>query len=233
MTNNTADDMKREAALKALDYIEAGQIVGLGTGSTAVHFVKGLGARVRAGLQITGVATSKSTAELAAAEGIALKELDDVTHIDVTVDGADEAARDFTLIKGGGAAHVREKIVAAASRKMIAIMDGSKLVDALGRFPLPVEILPFAYHTTMRHLAAAAAELGCRNNHVHLRGREGHPVVSDNGNYIADLDCGFIPDAAALGQRLSAIPGVVDHGLFVGLCKMLIVGHAGGVTILE
>jgi ribose 5-phosphate isomerase A len=233
MRFETADDMKRAAALKALDCIEAGQIVGLGTGSTAAHFIKGLGERVRAGLAVTGVPTSKAAAELARAEGIALKELDEVSGIDVTIDGADEATRDFVLIKGGGAAHVREKIIAAASAKMIAIMDGSKLVDALGRFPLPVEILPFAHRTTMRHLAAAAAELGCRNNHVHLRGGEAHPVLSDNGNLVADLDCGFIPDPAALAVRLSAIPGVVDHGLFVSLCRMLIVGHADGVTVIE
>ncbi len=231
--NATADDQKKAAALKALDYVSDGQIVGLGTGSTAAHFVRGLAERVRGGLKITGVATSKATEELAAAEGVPLAALDEVAGIDVTVDGADEADRDFRLVKGGGGALLREKIVAVASRRMVAIMDGSKLVDSLGRFKLPVEIVPFAHRTTMRAVAAAAAATGCSGNFVHIRGGETHPFVTDNGNLIADLECGFIPHPEDLAAALSAIPGVVEHGLFLGLCSTLVVGHAGGVEVLE
>lgn len=233
MTNNTADDRKRAAALKALDLISDGMIVGLGTGSTAAHFVRALGERVRSGLRITGVPTSAAAETLAIEAGIPLAELDAVPHVDITIDGADEADRSFRLIKGGGAAHLREKIVAAASRRMIAIMDDSKLVDALGRFPLPLEIVPFAARTTLRHAADAAAAAGCAGNFVRLRGGDAHPVISDNGNLIADLDCGMIPDAEALASALSAIPGLVEHGLFIGLCHGLIVGTAQGAEFIE
>ncbi len=233
MTNNTADDRKRAAALKALDFIHDGMIVGLGTGSTAAHFVKALGAKVKAGLRITGVATSAAAETLAIEAGIPLAELDAVPHVDITIDGADEADRSFRLIKGGGAAHLREKIVANASRRMIAIMDDSKLVESLGRFPLPLEILPFAARTTMRHAADAAAAAGCAGNFVRLRGGDAHPAISDNGNLIADLDCGTIPDPEGLAAALSAIPGLVEHGLFIGLCHGLIVGRPEGAEVIE
>lgn len=233
MTHPTADDRKRAAALKALDLIQPGQIVGLGTGSTAAHFVRALGEKVRAGLTITGVPTSAAAEALAVEAGIPLAGVDDVPHIDITIDGADEADRAFRLIKGGGAAHLREKIVAAASRRMIAIMDDSKLVDGLGAFPLPVEIVPFAHRTTMRHIAAAAVASGCGGNFIRLRGGDAHPLITDNGNLVADLDCQSIPDPEALAAALSAIPGVVEHGLFIGLCSGLIVGTEAGVEIVE
>jgi len=233
MTNNTADDRKRAAALLALDLIHDGMIVGLGTGSTAAHFVKALGQRVKAGLKITGIATSAAAETLAIEAGITLAELDDVPHVDITIDGADEADRSFRLIKGAGAAHLREKIVAAASRKMVAIMDDTKLVEALGRFPLSLEIIPFAARTTMRHAADAAAAAGCSSNFIHLRGGDAHPIISDNGNLIADLDCGTIPDPEALATSLSAIPGLVEHGLFIGLCHALIIGHPEGAEMIE
>lgn len=233
MTNTTADDRKRAAAIKALDLIHDGMIVGLGTGSTAAHFVRALGDKVKAGLKITGVATSAAAEALAIEAGIPLAELDAVPHVDITVDGADEADRSFRLIKGGGAAHLREKIVAAASRRMVAIMDDTKLVDVLGRFPLPLEIIPFAARTTMRHAADAAAAAGCEGNFVRLRGGDAHPLISDNGNLVADLDCGMIPDPEALAAALSAIPGLVEHGLFIGLCHALIVGHAEGAELIE
>lgn len=233
MTNLTADDRKRATALKALDFIQDGMIVGLGTGSTAAHFVKALGAKVKAGLRITGVATSAAAETLAIEAGIPLAELDAVPHVDLTVDGADEADRSFRLIKGGGAAHLREKIVAAASRRMIAIMDDSKLVECLGRFPLPLEIVPFAARTTMRHAAYAAAAAGCSSNFVRLRGGDAHPVITDNGNLVADIDCGMIPDAEALASTLEAIPGIVEHGLFLGLCHTLIVGRPEGAEVIE
>ncbi len=233
MTNLTADDRKRAAALRALDLISDGMIVGLGTGSTAAHFVKALGERVKAGLRITGVPTSAAAEALAIEAGVPLAELDGVPHVDLTIDGADEADRAFRLIKGGGAAHLREKIVAAASRRMIAIMDDSKLVESLGRFPLPLEIAPYAARTTMRHAADAAAAAGCSGNFVRLRGGDAHPVVSDNGNLVADLDCGAIPDPEDLAARLAAIPGLVEHGLFIGLCHGLIVGTVSGVEVIE
>lgn len=233
MTHPTADDRKRAAALKALDFIQPGQIVGLGTGSTAAHFVRALGEKVRAGLKITGVPTSAAAEALAVESAIPLAGVDDVPHIDITIDGADEADRAFRLIKGGGAAHLREKIVAAASRRMIAIMDDSKLVEGLGAFPLPVEIVPFAHRTTMRHIAAAAVAAGCGGNFIRLRGGDAHPLITDNGNLVADLDCQTIPDAEALAAALSAIPGVVEHGLFIGLCSGLIVGTQSGVEIIE
>lgn len=233
MTHLTADDRKRAAALKALDLIDNGMIVGLGTGSTAAHFVKALGEKVKNGLRVTGVATSAAAEALALEAGIALAALDDVPHVDLTVDGADEADRAFRLIKGGGAAHLREKIIAAASRRMIAIMDDSKLAESLGRFPLPLEIVPFAARTTLRRAADAAAASGCAGNFVRLRGGDAHPVISDNGNLIADLDCGAIPDPEDLAARLDAIPGLVAHGLFIGLCHGLIVGRPEGAEVIE
>ncbi len=233
MPNPTADDRKRAAALKALDLIQPGMIVGLGTGSTAAHFVRALGEKVRGGLQITGVPTSASAHALAVDAGIPLTNVDDAPRIDITVDGADEADRQFRLIKGAGAAHLREKIVAAASNRMVAIMDDSKLVDALGRFPLSVEIVPFAHKTTMRRIAEAAAQAGCQGNFTRLRGGDAHPAVTDNGNLVADLDCELIPDPDALAASLSAIPGLVEHGLFIGLCSMLIVGRADGADVIE
>lgn len=233
MTHLTADDRKRAAALKALDFIQDGMIVGLGTGSTAAHFVKALGDKVKAGLKVTGVATSAAAEVLAIEAGVPLAELDAVPHVDITIDGADEADRAFRLIKGGGAAHLREKIVANASRRMIAIMDDTKLVDVLGRFPLPLEIVPFAARTTLRLAADAAAASGCPSNFVRLRGGDAHPVISDNGNLIADLDCGAITDPEGLAARLAAIPGLVEHGLFIGLCHGLIVGRPEGAELIE
>lgn len=233
MTNPTADDRKRAAALKALELIQPGMIVGLGTGSTAAHFVTALGERVKAGLKVTGVPTSSAAHALAMDAGIPLTTVDEAPQIDITIDGADEADRQFRLIKGGGAAHLREKIVAAASRRMVAIMDDSKLVEALGRFPLPVEIVPFAHKTTLRRIAEAAAQAGCQGNFTRLRGGDAHPTVTDNGNLIADLDCEMIPDPEGLAAVLSAIPGVVEHGLFIGLCSGLIVGRADGVEVIE
>jgi ribose 5-phosphate isomerase A len=233
MPNPTADDRKRAAALKALDLVEPGMIVGLGTGSTAAHFVKALGERVAGGLKITGVPTSAAAEALARDAGIPLAALDDVSQVDLTIDGADEADRAFRLIKGGGAAHLREKIVAAASRRMVAIMDDSKLVDPLGRFPLPVEIVSFAHRTTMRRIADAAVAAGCQGNFIRLRGGDAHPVRTDNGNLVADLDCQAIPDPEGLAAALSATPGVVEHGLFIGLCSGLIVGTADGVEMID
>jgi len=228
----TADDQKKAAALKALDEVRDGMVVGLGTGSTAAHFVRALGEKVRGGLKIRAIPTSEATAELARAEKIPLVGLEDIDRIDVTVDGADEADRELTLIKGGGGALLREKMVATFSRRLVIIADGAKLVETLGRFPLPVEVVRFAWKATARRIADVAAEFGCEGNLVRIRGGEAHPYVTDNGNYILDMDCGRIPDAHSLGHMLSHIVGVVETGLFIGMADALILGRPNGVDVV-
>ncbi len=228
----TADDQKKAAALKALEEIRDGMVVGLGTGSTAVHFVRALGEKVRGGLKIRGVPTSQATEDLAKAEKIPLVGLEDIERIDVTVDGADETDRGLTLIKGGGGALLREKMVATFSRRLVVIADAAKLVETLGRFPLPVEVVRFAWKATARRIADVAAELGCQSNLVRIRGGEAHPYVTDNGSYILDMDCGRIVDAHALDHTLSHIVGVVETGLFIGMADVLLLGHPNGVDVL-
>jgi len=234
MTNNhTADDQKRAAAHAALEYVKPGMRLGLGTGSTAEHFVQALAPRVKAGLKLTTVATSERTATLARELGIAVGELNAVRHLDLTVDGADEVGPGLALIKGGGGALLREKIVAAASDRMVVIADSAKVVDTLGRFPLPVEITPFAWMVTMERIAEAAARCGCSQNLMRLRGGEAHPFTTDGGNYVADCSAETIPDPERLARTLEAIPGVVDHGLFISLASLAIIGTPGGVRTIE
>ncbi|NWH07225.1 MAG: ribose-5-phosphate isomerase RpiA [Alphaproteobacteria bacterium] len=228
----TADDQKRAAAIKALDHILPGMRLGLGTGSTAAHFVRALGQRVREGLAVTAVATSEATAALAREFGITIVELNELRHLDLTVDGADELDGSLRLIKGGGGALLREKIVAVSSDRMIVIADESKLVGELGNFPLPVEIVPFGYRVTMERIADAAAAAGCAQNLITLRGGEKHPFRTDGGNFIADCDCSHIPHPEDLDTRLSFIPGVVENGLFLDLATVAIIGHTGGVKEL-
>lgn len=229
----TVDDQKRAAAEAALEYVKPNMRLGLGTGSTAEHFVRALAPRVKAGLKVTTVATSERTAALARELGIAVGNLDDVRHLDMTVDGADEIGPNLVLIKGGGGALLREKIVAAASDRMIVIADAAKVVDTLGRFPLPVEIVPFAHLVTMERVADAAARAGCGQNLMRLRGGEAHPFKTDSGNYIADCSADAIPDPERLARMLEGIPGVVDHGLFLGLATTALVGTANGVSVIE
>jgi ribose 5-phosphate isomerase A len=214
-THLTVDDQKRAAAEAALEYVKPGMRVGLGTGSTAEHFVRGLAPLVKGGLKITTVATSERTAALAREMGIVVGDLDKVRRLDLTVDGADEIGPNLALIKGGGGALLREKIVATASDRMIVIADAAKVVSTLGRFPLPVEIVPFAHGVTMERIAEAAAKCGCSQNLMRLRGGEGHPFKTDSGNYIADCAAESIPDPERLARLLEGIPGVVDHGLFL------------------
>ena len=228
----TSDDQKRAAAARASEFVEAGMALGLGSGSTAEHFVRELGKRVAKGLKVKAASTSERTEALAREVGIPVLSLDELGAPDLTVDGADEVDGDLRLIKGGGGALLREKIVAAASGKMIVIADGSKRVEALGAFPLPVEVVTFAPQTILRAIAAAVARAGCRGNLIRLRGGE-HPFRTDQGNLIADIDCEFIPNPDELARALSAIPGVVEHGLFIGLCRTLILGHATGVEVIE
>ncbi|NBD28199.1 ribose-5-phosphate isomerase RpiA [Paenibacillus glycinis] len=212
---------KQLAAEEAVTHIEDGMIVGLGTGSTSYFAILGLAARMKEGLRIQAVASSQGSEDLARQLGIPILPFSDIEAIDVTIDGADEVDENFNLIKGGGGALLREKILAANSRKFIVIVDDSKLVRRLGAFSLPVEIIPFAYELTMRNLAA----LDCKPT---LRSSEGKPFVTDNGNYIADCAFGVIESPAELSNRLKSIPGVVEHGLFVKMTETVIVGSGEG-----
>ena len=229
----TAEEQKRAAAEAALEYIKPGMKLGLGTGSTAEHFVRLLAQKVKSGLTLVTVATSERTAGLARELGITVSDLGAVRHLDVTVDGADEIGPGLNLIKGGGGALLREKMVASASDRMIVIADGAKVVDMLGRFPLPVEIVPFAYQVTMERIADAAAKCGCSQNLMRLRGGEGHAFRTDSGNFIADCAAESIPDPERLAHMLQEIPGVVDHGLFISIASLALVGNVGGVKVLE
>jgi len=231
--NQTVDDQKRAAARAALEYVKPGMRLGLGTGSTAEHFVRALAPKVKAGLKLTTVATSERTAALARELGIDVSDLNAVRHLDLTVDGADEIGPGLVLIKGGGGALLREKIVASASDRMVVIADDAKVVDTLGRFPLPVEITPFAWAVTMERIADAVARCGCSQNLMRLRGGEAHPFTTDGGNFVADCSAEIIPDPERLARTLEAIPGVVDHGLFVSLASLAIIGTPGGTRTIE
>ncbi len=230
----SADDKKQRAAAHALGYVEDGMVVGLGTGSTAEYFVRELGRRVEKGLSVVGVATSVRTAELAARCGIAVAEIEDGLSIDVTVDGADEVDPNLCLIKGGGGALLREKIVAAASDRMIVIIDDGKLVDCLGAFPLPVEIVPFGYSATRSKIDGVLIDEGYSGRAASLRRTgNGEPFISDDGHYILDCACAGLADPGKLAERLRSIPGIVEHGLFIGLASAVIVGRSGGVDVME
>jgi ribose 5-phosphate isomerase A len=207
--------------------------VGLGTGTTAHHFVELLGERVRGGLAVTAVPTSEATRSHAARVGIPLSTLDVTPDLDLTVDGADEIGPDLTLIKGGGGALLWEKIVAAASARMVVIADDTKWVPVLGHFPLPIEVVPFGVTATRRAVEAAAAACGCPGPVVQRRVRDGHPFVTDGGHHLLDASLGRIPDPEALAARLLEIPGVVEHGLFIGLASAAILTGPEGVRIVE
>jgi ribose 5-phosphate isomerase A len=224
---------KRAAAARAVEFVRPGMRLGLGTGSTARHFVELLAERVRAGLDIVAVPTSEATRADAERLGIALTTLDATPALDLTVDGADEIAPDLTLIKGGGGALLREKIVAAASARMVVIADQSKWVAALGRFPLPVEIVPFGASATRRAVEAAAAAAGCPGPAVLRPGKDGHAFVTDGGHWLLDAALQRIAEPRALADRLSQLPGVMEHGLFIGLAQAAIVAGPDGVRIVE
>jgi ribose 5-phosphate isomerase A len=228
---NDADSHKHAAALRALDLVQPGMRLGLGTGSTAAHFLALLAARVQHGLAITAVPTSEATRAEAERLAIPLTALDE-RLLDLTVDGADEIAPDLTLIKGGGGALLREKIVAAASARMVVIADESKRVSVLGRFPLPVEVVPFGLAATRRAIEAAALAACCPGPAELRRDHEGLAFVTDGGHLIIDLALGRIPDPKDLATRLAAIPGVVEHGLFIGLARMAIIAGARGVNVV-
>ena len=224
---------KRTAAARALTFVRPGMRLGLGTGSTARHFIELLAERVRAGLAVSAVPTSEATRAQAERAGIALTTLDETPELDLTVDGADEVAPDLSLIKGGGGALLREKIVSAASARMIVIADQSKWVDALGRFPLPIEIVPFGATVTQRAIEAVAAEVGCAGPALLRATQDGHPFVTDGGHWLVDAQLQRIADPLALAARLSAIPGVMEHGLFIGLARTAIIAGPSGVRVVE
>ena len=221
-----ANDREKEAAARAsLQFVRDGHVVGLGTGSTAAYFIQLLGEQVRNGLRIRGIPTSDRSRELALSLGIPLLTLDDCQEIDVTVDGADEVDPQLRLIKGGGGALLREKIVASATRQMIVVADASKRVERLGKFPLPVEVIRFAQALVANRIAALGAEVQLR------RDATGNPYLTDENNHILDCRFGEIRDPDGLAQTLSGTPGVVEHGLFIGMASVAL--FARGSEIVE
>jgi len=227
---NEIDQQKQAAGEAAAGLVQAGMVVGLGTGSTAAWFVRALAAR---GLDITCVATSTATAELAASLGMRVAELGETREIDLTVDGADEIGPGLSLIKGGGAALLREKLVWEASRRSVVIADAAKHVQTLGKFPLPIEVVAFGHKITALRICDALVEcdIGVAPR---LRIKDGQPVRTDGGNLIYDAACGRIEEPAVLAAALKSVTGVVDHGLFLDLAdQALIGGPDGDVTILE
>lgn len=226
-TMSEIDREKRLAAERSLDYVHDGMCLGLGSGSTAAIMLELLGQRVRQGLRVRGVPTSEASRELAHREGIPLVSFDEVSQLDLTIDGADEVDPQLNLTKGGGGALLREKIVASLSRRVVIIADSHKQVPHLGAFPLPVEVVAFAWRPLARRLRDLGSSPALRP------GGDGRPLVTDEGNYILDCAFGRIDDPAALATRLDAIPGVVDHGLFVGLADIVIFGRDEGTVIVE
>jgi ribose 5-phosphate isomerase A len=223
-----ANEQEKEAAARAsLRFVRDGDIVGLGTGSTAAYAVRFLGERVRAGLKVRGIPTSVHTKELAAGLGIPLTSLDEFSQIDITIDGADEIDSQLRLIKGGGGALLREKIVASASRQLVIVGDSSKLVPVLGKFPLPVEVIPFAQALVAKKIAALGASMKVRQR------ADGNVFVTDEGHHILDCSFGKIPDPPGLARELESIPGVVEHGLFIGMADLALIGKGLEVTELR
>lgn len=226
--------LKRAAAAKALAYVQDGMKLGLGTGSTAEQFLEVLAPRVRGGLSVTCAATSERTAVKAKSLGIPIAPIEQLAPLDLVVDGADEADRRLNLIKGGGGALLREKIVASAAKRMVVIADGSKLVSRLGRFPLPVEVAQFGHPVTAERIRDLARGLGYTDLPLTLRAREGVTFQTDGGNFIYDCGFGSIGDAATLAEALKRITGVVEHGLFIGLATTLVIARtADDVEIIE
>ncbi|WP_455043531.1 ribose-5-phosphate isomerase RpiA [Granulicatella adiacens] len=220
-------NMKELVGKKAAEYVESGMTVGLGTGSTAYYFVEEIGRRVKEeGLEIVGVTTSLATKKQAEALGIPLKSVDEVDYIDVTIDGADEIAPDFSGIKGGGGALLFEKIVAEQSKSVIWIVDESKMVDYLGRFPLPVEVVPYGSEQLFKRFEA----LGYKPT---FRERDGERYLTDSKNYIIDLDVYPIKDPIAFGEKIKSMTGVVEQGLFTNMTDIVLVGTPDGVVVKQ
>jgi ribose 5-phosphate isomerase A len=223
-----ANDQEKEAAARAsLRFVKDGQIVGLGTGSTAAYFIQLLGEAVKNGLRIQGIPTSDRSREQAASLGIPLTTLDEFQQIDVTVDGADEVDPQLRMIKGGGGALLREKIVASATRQLVIVVDATKRAAVLGRFPLPVEVIKFAEALVAKKITALGAEVELR------RGADGKPFLTDENNHILDCRFGQIPDVDGLARRLSDMPGIVEHGLFIGMANIVLVANGSEIVELQ
>jgi ribose 5-phosphate isomerase A len=216
------EEMKRVVGEYAAELIQPGFVTGIGTGSTVYYFIHALAKRVQEGLTITATVTSQKSASLAKELGIAITDLNEIDTIDITIDGADEADNQLQLIKGGGGALLQEKMVAAASRKLVIIADSTKIVNQLGVFPLPVEVIPYGWKQTLRHIAG----LSC--NTIKLREKEGKPFITDHGHYI--LDCQFrkIENPSQLSVQLNSIPGVVENGLFINMASSIITSNPDG-----
>ena len=221
------DQEKQAAAREAVKLVEPGSIVGLGSGSTATYAVRFVAERVRQGLEITAMPTSLKTKQLAEQLGIPLTTLEEHLQIDIDIDGADEIDPHLNLIKGGGGALLREKIIASASKRFVVVADSGKLVPCLGKFPLPVEVIPFAQPIVKTRIEALGAKVSLRQYAY------GNPYVTDEGHHILDCTFGRIEDPPALARKLHEIPGVVEHGLFIGMAELALVGKDGGVTLVR
>jgi ribose 5-phosphate isomerase A len=228
-----AEDLKRRAAARALEFVTDGMRLGLGTGSTARHFVELLAERVREGLNVLCVPTSEQTLQQAVDLGVPIATLDEAGPLDLCIDGADEVGPGLALIKGGGGALLREKIVARAAREMVVIADASKKVAVLGRFPLPVEVVDFGVSSIERSLADAIREAGCAGPLALRRDGDGHAFVTDQGHLIIDAHLGRIADPALLAQAVAQVPGVVEHGLFLGLASRAVLAGTDGIVVLD
>ncbi|MGB5556917.1 MAG: ribose-5-phosphate isomerase RpiA [Paracoccaceae bacterium] len=228
------DTAKFVAAKRATEFVADGMKVGLGTGSTAAWLVKCLGERVREeGLKISGVPTSSRTAELARQVGIKVISLDEARWLDVTIDGADEFDHELNLIKGGGGALLHEKLVATASDQMIVIADVTKKVDQLGAFPLPIEVIPFGWQTTKALVEETLHAMDVMGQKTTLRMNGDRPFVTDEGNHILDLHLTRIGNARQLSLVLNQIPGIVENGLFIDICDVVVIGHGDGRVEVE
>jgi ribose 5-phosphate isomerase A len=223
----TQDEAKLLVAKRAVEFVEAGMAVGLGTGTTSTMFIRELGVRVVEGLKIRCVASSDASRDLAKSLGMEVFELPELPELDVYIDGADEVGPGLSLIKGGGGAMLREKIVASSAKRFIVVVDSSKVVEVLGKFPLPVEVIKMALPLVQRKLEALG--LGP----VQRRREDGAAYLTDEGNFILDCACGAIPDPAKTAAAVRAIVGVVEHGLFLGMASLALVAGDGGVTVLR
>jgi ribose 5-phosphate isomerase A len=227
------DELKESAALSALDFVQDGMRLGLGSGSTAARFVEALGGKVAQGLQVLCVPTSEATRAQAMRLGIPLTTLDETPRLHLTVDGTDEIDDQLRMIKGGGGALLREKIVATASDQVVIIADASKLVERLGKFPLPVEVVRFGVTATRKLVEAIAAQAGCEGEIGLRRDKNGEPFVTEQDNLILDCAFGQIPEPEVLAFALKRVPGVVEHGLFLGVADAAILAGETGVQVLR
>jgi ribose 5-phosphate isomerase A len=226
----TAQDRAKIAAgRKAIEhYLREGMQIGLGSGTTSHWFVRALGEKVRHGFEISGVPTSRATREVALEVGVPLLDLNDVAELELTIDGPDEVDEAGRMIKGGGACLLWEKMVARASKRMICIADDTKLVKTLGKFPLPIEVIRFGWKNTAHQLRKLFSAFGYEDVPIQLRGGESNPLQTDSGHYILDCSLREIGDPDRLAPRFNQIPGVVEHGLFVGIANEIVFGHADG-----